>query len=99
MKIKKGTQIAFIIIDKDGKMNVTLNRNGVFLPDRVNLTREQRKLFTSYDQPDFLDNVRKEFGRDDVLKWGFYIDDESRRRMYFSEDDVVVDYDDLKSAP
>lgn len=65
--IKKGECIELVCIDHDNVIAISKNN------DSVKLTRTQRKLFTTYNNPEFLDKIYKEFSRPTILADNFTI--------------------------
>lgn len=67
--MKKGTTIRKVVIDIDGQVTVYDNTGGL-----VKLSRSQRNLMKRYRDPDYLDNIRKDFGNANVLSDEFEVE-------------------------
>lgn len=65
--MRKGTKIQNVEISASREVNA-FDSDGC----RVKLTRTQRTLFSNYKNPDFFEDVWKEFGSD-ILAPDFYI--------------------------
>ena len=65
--LRKGVSIELVCIDKDNVIAIDTNN------ESVKLTRNQRKLFTMYNNPEFLDMIYKEFSRPTILDDNFTI--------------------------
>lgn len=65
--LRKGVSIELVCIDKDNVIAIDKEN------ESVKLTRNQRKLFTMYNNPKFLDMIYKEFSRPTILADNFTI--------------------------
>ena len=65
--LRKGVSIELVCIDKDNVIAIDKEN------ESVKLTRNQRKLFTMYNNPEFLNMIYKEFSRPTILADNFTI--------------------------